>query len=382
MLTILSIICILLTVLYAGLMLSYRRGWEKQQEFTVTESRFSEEDISVTIVIPARNEAANIGKCIASVLQQDYPPHLYEVIVIDDHSSDDTAAIVSAFNLPNVRCLKLADYLAPGEILNAYKKKALATGIANSTGELIITTDADCTVPPFWLRTIVSCYRKERPVMIIAPVDFTSDESLLQLFQSIDFMSMQGITVASHILKMGNMCNGANLAFSRSAFYEVNGYKGTEHLASGDDYLLMMKMQQHFPGCITCLKSPDAIVSTAPQPSWKGFLQQRIRWSSKSGKYDDKNLTAVLILVYLFNLSFVPLLFFAGWLQAIYLLLAMLTVKTAVELYYLWPVSLFFKKRKQLAYYPLLQPLHIAYIVLAGFLGMAGVYQWKGRSVK
>ncbi|MGN6568484.1 MAG: glycosyltransferase family 2 protein, partial [Flavipsychrobacter sp.] len=178
----------------------------------------------------------------------------------------------------------------------------------------------------------------------------------------------------------GNMSNGANLAFSRTAFNAVEGYTGIDHLASGDDYLLMMKLQNAFTNKLSYLKAKEAIVSTAAQPSWSGFIQQRIRWASKSGKYKDNKLTTVLILVYLFNLLFLALVIAAFFNPLMLLVLVLvLLLKIISELYYLAPVAKFFNKPHQLKYFILLQPLHIAYVIAAGFLGFVGVYKWKGR---
>ena len=377
---ILLIIIWLLTIAYGVLMLLYARGWHMQEEFRLRE-RFVPET-KITVIIPARNEAGNISSCIQSILANDYPQELFEVIVIDDHSTDDTYEEVISFG-GSVRCIRLADVLKPGERLNSYKKKAIETGIAHSFGSVVITTDADCIVPLLWLKQFAYQFESQQSVMVVAPVVFTTNGSIVQNFQVIDFMSMQGITVAAHRLKLGNMSNGANLAFSKEAFYEVGGYKGVDHLASGDDYLLTMKMHKAFPGRIHYLKSRDAIVQTAPQPTWGNFIQQRIRWASKSGKYDDKKLTGILMMVYLFNLSFL-LLFILGFTDSLFWLLgaSILLLKTGVELYFLLPVAAFFRKRNVLVWFPFLQPLHIVYIISAGFMGMIGKYQWKGRNVK
>jgi cellulose synthase/poly-beta-1,6-N-acetylglucosamine synthase-like glycosyltransferase len=277
----------------------------------------------------------------------------------------------------------MADYLKEGEALNAYKKKAIEIGIANSSGELIITTDADCVAPREWLKHIAAKYEQEHPVMIVGPVSFTNNGNIVERFQDIDFMSMQGITAAAHRLGLGNMSNGANLAFSRFAFQHVNGYGGIDHLASGDDFLLMVKMKKAFPDRIAYLKSRQAIVSTSPQPDWWSLLQQRIRWASKSGKYNDPKLTLILLLVYLFNLLFLVL-FIAGLSDINYMILlsGLFIIKTVVEAFYLLPVAIFFRKAEQLFLFPLLQPFHILYVIIAGFLGFIGVYKWKGRRVK
>lgn len=374
------VICTLLALVYIALMLVYRKGWRLQHTFTLPD--LFEPTTFISIIVPARNEENNIENCIYSIIKQDYPKHLFEVIVVDDHSTDATADVVSKFNAQGVRCIALKDFLTDAETV-AYKKKAIAAGISISKGTLIITTDADCIAPPEWLKYIAAIYQAENPVMIVAPVDFTNNGNIVEVFQSLDFMSMQGITGAAHHMGLGNMSNGANLAFSKAAYQAVNGYEGVEHLASGDDYLLMMKLQQAFPTRISYLKSQQAIVQTAPQPDWGSFLQQRVRWASKSGKYDDKRLTTILLLVYLFNLSFLVLAVTACFYPVLWLaLFAMLLLKTEAELYYLYPVAIFFKKKRQLLLFPFLQPLHIAYIILAGFLGFAGVYKWKGRTVK
>lgn len=378
---ILLIVCCTLTAFYVALMLLYRAGWMKQKDFIIPPG--FKPSVFISVIIPARNEEQNIGACIDSILAQQYPADLFEVIVIDDHSTDNTAAIVQGYDKANVICISLADHLSEHEQLVAYKKKALTIGISKAKGELIVTTDADCIAGDMWLCNLGIKYETDHCAMIVAPVDFISDNSTVQIFQSLDFMSMQGITAAAQALGLGNMSNGANLAFSKPVFYEVGGYAGIDHLASGDDFLLMMKLQKKYPSGIGYLKSKDAIIKTTPQPDWESFLQQRIRWASKSGKYDDNRLTAILLLVYLYNLSFLVLLV-AGLCHPPFLLafISLLAVKIVIEMYYIVPVATFFNKRKQLAMFPLLQPLHIAYIILAGFLGFVGVYKWKGRSVR
>ena len=359
---------------------AWQWGWQRQPEFKLPEGY--EPQTFISVIIPARNEAQNIGKCIEAILAQKYPKHLLEIIVVDDHSEDDTAGVVNAISAPQVKCINLKEFVGEAKII-AYKKAALTAGISKSKGTLIVTTDADCIAQENWLQNIAAIYEKEHPVMVVAPVRFSCDNSLLQRFQLIDFMSMQGITAAAHNLKLGNMCNGANLAFSKAAFLKVNGYEGVNNIASGDDYLLMVKLNNSMAGRIEYLKSDQAIVSTPPQSDWGSFMQQRIRWSSKTGKYNDARLTMILILVYLFNLSFLVLAIL-GIFNPVYLqwLLVMLFIKILVEHLFLVPIARFFGKKNELVYFILLQPVHIIYIVIAGFLGFIGGYKWKGRRVR
>ncbi len=379
--TFIIIICILFSIAYMLLMLAYGRGWKRQPEFRLPVSFTPATFIS--IIIPARNERNNIGACIDSILAQKYPAQLFEIIVIDDHSTDGTGDIVREYNNPAVRCLALADHIEPGKQLNSYKKAALAAGVNAANGTLIVTTDADCIAPNAWLMNIACRYEQDRPDMIVAPVIFQVTGGLLPIFQLTDFMSMQGITAAAHSMNMGRMSNGANLSFTKDIFQRVKGYEGIDNLASGDDYLLMMKIA-HEPGAtISYLKSEQAIMTTLPQPDWFSFFNQRIRWASKSGKYNDKRLTAILMLVYLYNLWFIYLAI-AGCFHHDYWLLggAMLIIKGLTEYLYMRPVVRFFHKQWVQVYFPFLQPLHIIYITLAGLMGFIGKYQWKDRKVK
>jgi cellulose synthase/poly-beta-1,6-N-acetylglucosamine synthase-like glycosyltransferase len=221
------------------------------------------------------------------------------------------------------------------------------------------------------------------PIALHLLVIFTTDDSVVQTFQLIDFMSMQGITAAAHRLGLGNMSNGANFTFSKDAYIKAGGYSGVDQLASGDDYLLMMKLNKMEPGRVSYLKTREAIITTTPQPDWRSFLQQRIRWASKSGKYDDRRLTLILLLVYLFNVSFFVV-FAAGFYDAIMFkwLAGMFVIKVFAEIIFLRPVAKFFGKEFAVKYLPVLQPIHILYIVVAGLFGFVGRYEWKGRRVR
>ena len=377
---IITIICLLLTLGYVLLIWAYGIGWARSKKFVMPAGY--EPHTFISVIIPARNEEHNIANCLRAVLAQQYPVHLLEVIVVDDHSEDNTVSVVASFTDSRVSCIQMAQEAKPEGKMVAYKKAALTAGIARAKGTLIVTTDADCTAPATWLQYIACIYEQQQPSMVVAPVIFTSDKSIVQVFQLIDFMSMQGITAAAHTMKMGNMSNGANLAFTKEVFDKVHGYEGVDNLASGDDYLLMMKITR-LPGSrVSYLHSQEAIVSTQPQPDWSSFLQQRIRWASKSGKYNDPKLTAILLLVYLYNVSFIVLALL-GVADSRYWQLCgiLILVKVIIEYIYIIPVALFFRKMWTQLYYPLLQPLHIVYIALAGFLGFIGNYTWKDRRV-
>jgi cellulose synthase/poly-beta-1,6-N-acetylglucosamine synthase-like glycosyltransferase len=375
---------LLLMTGYCVLMLVYKYGWQRQMKTTVPVGRPILQQ-RVSILIPARNERTHIEACLKALLHNDYPEDQLEIIVIDDFSDDDTTVLAAKTLGSRGRVLRLQDYISEDERLNAYKKKALEIAIAEASGDWIITTDADCIAGPCWIREMTDAMAQPGAAFVVAPVNFTpagKKKDLVYIFQSLDFMTMQGITASSAALNLGNMCNGANLAFSRKAYAAVDGYKGIDHIASGDDMLLMHKIRRQFPDGIIYQPSARAIIQTPAQPDVRSFLNQRIRWSSKAGKYNDTRLTLILLLVYLFNLSLLVLFTAALFIPAYWIWLSgILFVKVLIELWYLAPVARFYNKSGELWYFPLLQPMHIAYIVLAGFLGKFGKYQWKGRSV-
>lgn len=371
------IVSILLQVSYCILILCYCYWWRKLKPFTVDVSFIP--SVRFSVLIPARNEEQTIAACLQSIEHLNYPKHLLEVIVIDDFSEDGTATVVQQFN--SVRLIQLKDVVK--EKINSYKKKAIETGIEAARGDYIVTTDADCTVPPNWLRNFAWMIEQQQSEFIAAPVGMNNESSFIKLFQSLDFLSLQGITAASVGAGFHSMCNGANLCYSKKAFAAVDGFKDVDHIASGDDMLLMHKIQKQFPGKIAYCNSGESIVLTNPVETVGEFFRQRIRWASKADKYDDKRIFWVLLLVYLLNV-FLLALMVAGFFNPLLwiLLTASLFLKTIVELLFLIPVAGFFKKQELLLWFPVMQPFHIVYTVVAGWLGKFSNYSWKGREVK
>lgn len=375
MLWLLISICLLIP--YTILLLLYKSWWKKLVLTRPSEGFLP--TTSFSILIPARNEEKNIAACLQSVQQLNYPKRLVEVIVLDDFSDDATVTTANQFT--GVKVLHLKDVVK--EKINSYKKKAIEIGVEHSTGKYIVTTDADCIVPANWLLNFACIIEQQPTVFIAAPVAMKEESSFIKLFQSLDFLSLQGITGASVAAGFHSMCNGANLCYSREAFYTVNGFKDVDHIASGDDMLLMYKLYQQFPTQVHYCKAADSIVLTSPVETAGEFFRQRIRWASKADKYEDKRIFWVLLLVYLLNVLLLVL-FVAGFFNStLWILLAgSILYKTIVELLFLIPVASFFQKEKLLIWFPLAQPFHIVYTVIAGWLGKFGSYEWKGRKVK
>jgi cellulose synthase/poly-beta-1,6-N-acetylglucosamine synthase-like glycosyltransferase len=372
----------ILTIMYAVILMAYRFWFGKMQLFQFNQIEAlspGQSTTQFTVIIPARNEAANIKACVDSILNQDYPTDAFEIIVIDDFSEDDTAFIVTALSqqYSQVRLIQLADHCKDGETL-AYKKKAIEIAVAEAKGDWILTTDADCIVPKKWLLLYNAYIQEHQPCFVAAPVMFIKTAGILNQFQVLDFLALQGITAAAVGAGKHSMSNGANLGFEKTAFIAVGGYQGVDHIASGDDMFLMHKMKQTLHKPVGYLFHPDAIVLTAAMDTWKSFIMQRIRWASKARYYDDRSITMVLTLVYFFNLSFVLLAFMGSWST----LLIALAFKTFFELFFLDPVAKFFRLQPELKHFVLYQPIHIVYNIAAGLFGQLKTYSWKGRKVK
>ena len=221
----------ILLLAYALLIYYYHRIWDR---IPVSSPDLSCQPVRVSVIIPARNEAAHIENCLLSLFNQSYPPAYTDILVVNDFSTDESAEVVMKYS-DKCRLLNLADFLT--DPVNSYKKKAIETGIAHSSSDLIICTDADCTMGKDWILSLVSAYLKENRVFIAAPVKIIPDGSALSVFQTLDFISLQGITGAAVYKNLYPMCNGANLAYSRTAFETVGGFTDIDHIASGDDML-------------------------------------------------------------------------------------------------------------------------------------------------
>jgi len=337
----------------------------------------------VTVLIPARNEASNIVACLQSLLRQDYPPELMEVLVVDDFSSDHTAELVRQCADRRVRLLELRDFVPPTGLV-AYKKKALEIGIAAASGALIATTDADCVLPPLWLKTLVSLYQEKKAAFIAGPVSFFEEKNLLARFQALDYLGMMVLTGAAIQRGRPHLANGANLAYPKNIFETVGGFTGTDHLASGDDMLLLQKIAKQQAQNVHFAKSARALVMTHAKATLPEFLNQRLRWASKSGAFRNPGLLWTLGVVFalcwaiLLSALVVP---FAGF-AALGLFGLLFLTKAIADYALLSTACRYFGRPDLLWYFWPAQVLHIAYIA---FIGLASMfrkrYVWKGRSV-
>lgn len=373
-----SVVSYILASIYVIIVITFIKGW-----YSLTSYRHIKPNLStkVSVLVAARNEAHHISKTIQDLLDQDYPSELVEIIIINDHSTDETETIITSFSNYGIKLINLNEDKA----LNSYKKKAIQTAIAQSTGDLIVTTDADCRMGKNWLRTIVSYYEENNYKMISSPVAYFDEQNLFERCQALEFSYLIGLGASTIGNRKPSTCNGANLAYERKAFDEVNGFKGIDDLASGDDELLLHKMAAKYDNNIGFLKNTEAIVFTRAKRTLRDFIQQRKRWASKSTRYKNKGIVLLGIAVWLFNLSIILNATLAVIFQdrlSFQVFIIQLCMKIAIELIFLSGVTSFFKRKQLLVLQPLVSTMHIIYIVYIGVAGNSGKYNWKDRMVK
>ena len=331
-----------------------------------------------TIIIPFRNEEINLPALVKSMEHLAYPTEFFEVILVNDASEDNGEYILQKLVQESKLHLRI---LQNKRISASPKKDAIRAALEQAKHEWIITTDADCELPKNWLSCFDQIIRNEVPNMVCGPVVYKRNRSLLEHFQFLDGLSLQGVAMGSLGWSQPMLCNGANLAYKKSVFEAVEGYKYNDHIASGDDIFLLEKIQTYYPNTVCYLNSKEAVVLTKPESNWSQAIQQRIRWASKTAKQKKIASKVLGIIVFLGNLAFLASLFLFAWdASPFYLLMIILGIKLAVDLTLLRvagqllgkPIS-FLNSLVNTIIYP---PLNL-WIVMNS---ISGNYQWKGRN--
>ncbi|TAF93226.1 MAG: glycosyltransferase [Runella slithyformis] len=338
--------------------------------------------LRLSVVIPVRNEAANIGALLADLEAQTLPKNQFEIIIANDASIDDTTLIVRQFQA--TRNLNLTLISLPETPHTAPKKRAIAAALEVATGTLIVSTDGDCRVGAQWLQNMAQTYAQTSAKFISGPVTFETNPSRwFDVFQTIEFASLIG--TGACLVEAGHptMCNGANLAFERATFDAVGGYAGTDHLASGDDELLMHKIAQQYPRQIVFLKNAAAIVKTWPQPNWRAFYGQRVRWGSKWAANGRVATMAVAFFVFLANLSLIVsgVVWSQNGLSGL-ALGAIWLVKLLPEFVFLRLILGFLGKKNLAPAIVIVQFFYPFYVLFFGLAAQQKGYVWKGRKLR
>ena len=400
---------LVLAVIHAGLLaaaaVGLRRALRRPTPILAAEPPF------VSVIIPARDEADVIERCLRSVLACDYPADQFEVIVVDDLSNDDTPAIVERVaarvnagtpalalagadeddDTPAPERLRLLQMPENLERTRAHKKRAIEKGIEHARGEVVLTTDADCRVPRGWIRTMAATFEdigddheSERVTAFTSgPVLYHVERHPLMQMQALEFLGL--VAFGAGVIGLGHpvTCNGANVAYRRDVFLALGGFSGIDHLTSGDDELLMQKVARETPHRVRFCGAREAAVETDGLRTVRGFLQQRRRWASKGMHYPALGLVAMLGVDYLYHVAMV-----AGALSLVFTpalapaVAAGLVLGLAGGLAMTGQAAAHFGRTKLLAWAVPTEILRLPYFVAIGIAGAFGRFEWKGRRVQ
>ena len=377
-----SFFILFLTLLYAIAVFKIWQGWRKIPVFERTiPAKLS---TYISIIVPIRNEEKNIAHLLSNLAKQDFPSHLLEVIVIDDYSEDTSYQIANDFKNQNTQInLQVLKAEAAKQLSN--KKRSITQAISMANGELIVCTDGDCRVGEQWLSTLVSFYEQHKFEMISAPVALASPKNSFQKMQVVEFASLIVSGAATLAYGYPTMANGANLAYTKTAFEKVGGFEGNLHINTGDDEFLMQKISTQYPNKVGFLKSKEAIVRTAPLASLSEFYNQRIRWASKWKLHQSKHVAWLAFGVFsyhllnLFAFVFLFTTFACKNLHYIIILIHFL-LKFCIEFVLLADILNFATDKKYCIYILPLQLVYSFYVVLIGILSNFVNYYWKGRT--
>ncbi len=292
------LVAVVILLFYGALIIALIIGFGNvplfEKNVAIPKNKFS-------IIIAFRNEKSNLTELLNSLALLNYPKELFEILMVNDDSEDDSKKLIEHFktrhhSLPIILLEYLRKSVSP-------KKDAIETAIKKAKFDWLITTDADCIVPKTWLQSFDAFIQTNQPKLIAAPVTYNVGSTFLQQFQLFDFLSLQASTIGGFGLNKPFLCNGANLCYQKSAFYEVNGFDGNQQIASGDDIFLLEKIKTKYPEKVHFLKSTEAIITTKPEPTFKSLISQRVRWAAKTSSVKSGFTKLVGIIVFLMNFS-------------------------------------------------------------------------------
>lgn len=325
----------------------------------------------VSVVIAMKDEMENIIPCLTSILKN-HPPFAFEVIVVDDVSTDKSFELVEELKL-TFDNVKLIEGSGDG------KKSAINIGVQNAQYPIILQTDADCVVSEKWIEVSVHALLNGNHQMVIGPVYPVKSNSLLNKFVRLEWLGLQFITMLTAILKKPGLANGANLTYYKNDFLAFSRTKTGNKYASGDDMFLLLFLRKQRKSIKYNLMQ-DAIVITRMPERINEFIQQRIRWASKSNKTTNPLTFLFLLIVALANFAWIGAL--VGLFQDIHLLYIFIICvgwKMTVDFLICWNMSRFFNDNKVLVYIPIMMAIYPVYLVFGMLLSFKKRYRWKGK---
>lgn len=345
-------------------------GWLCTPECDVSEPNIE----GVSVIVAMRNEEQNIGNLLRCLAAQQWDKPM-QVIVVDDHSEDNSAAEASSFAAEFPFELSVV----PGS--GSGKKAALALGVGMAKFPVILTTDADCRMGNYWVRTMCAALCRPGTRLVTGPVKIAPTRTWMARFQALETAALIGSTAAFIRWNMPNMGNGANMGYWRDVFFQTGGYQSSQEIASGDDEFLIQQVHDLLKGGVRFVKASEAVVATAPQPDWRALLMQRKRWAAKWRKNRPFRVWGVALSVGIYNLFWAILPFVALVAPHFFAhIIAAFSLKLAAEYVFLNAVLRLLQQKTLIRYIFPLQLFYAWYVVLTGMSATRGGFIWKGRT--
>lgn len=326
---------------------------------------------NVSVVIAARNESKNLSSLLNDMVSQDYPKDKLEIIVVDDRSTDNTWKIITDFkneylNFKGIQITKKSNKMTP-------KKHALSKAISSTRGEVILSTDGDCRVPPTWVTSMVTQLGNNLGI-ISGYSSLKTKNKLFHLLQKVDFLSLMSANAGAMGMGFSWAGSGQNLAYRKSYFNQMDGFRAVAQQISGDDIYLIQSISKIGGGAFN--PDQEGAVTTLPIDTFSQFINQRIRWASNAPGQLQSQFWFLLFLVSAFVLN-VSLLF--------HIVLGFFTL----AFLYMWLLKIFmdgivifsgrwmFKTPVPFHVFLLWSLIQPAYIPVIGLLGISGRFNWK-----
>ena len=375
---ILTYLFCLILLIYVLFIAALKAGWRRLAKSN--DAGTDVPDRLISVIIPFRNEELNLPGLLQDLVAQDYPNEKVEIILVDDHSTDQSAKLVREWietAKTDSRLFSLSDFPTYGH----GKKGAITLGVEKAGGEIICMTDADCRLSTQW----ISLYNKEFTNdwnFVAGPVRYFDGKNWFSRVQSIELAALTATSSALGVFGMPTMCNGANIGFRKSSFEQVGGYQGNILVPSGDDLFLMHEIHKLHPGSVKYAVNNDLIVSTRANADLGELFHQRRRWAGKWRYYRSP---ATLLLAF-FVFSIYTMLFAGVAATAIgmmnpLILVTGLFLKTGVEFAFLSGVTRDHKVGFRIVDFLSLQIIYPLYVVIVGLASNFGKYNWKGRTL-
>jgi glycosyltransferase involved in cell wall biosynthesis len=342
----------------------------------INQHKKSTQQYTYSIIVPFRNEIGNLSNILSDLKNLKFDKARFEVIFIDDHSTDGSFELLNKEGL--LKIFKLIKAIKSG------KKSAVKQAISLASGEYIYTIDADCRLHPDILNQADEILSGLRPKLLVQPVITSKGKKLLSRFQYYDYLSLMGVNAAVYSLKgQPVIASAANLIFSKKAFETIKPFDDNLHVSSGDDMFLLRAFLTNDPKSVVLNYTPDSLVTTKPESGWFALIKQRIRWAGKMKRFNGSNSSFLGMFAVVVQVVLLGLLAIGIFIDLYYLLyfFAFVFLKSLIDFVFLSNSAGLFGQKANWISVLILEPVYMIFIPLVLLFSMFIHPQWKGRKI-